>query len=75
MSERVFLIMISLPFITIFLVFAMRYFAAVQQARVRVAADETQRLDTEKSMATMAATLEDVKTRVMAIERMLKEVE
>ena len=75
MSERVFLIMISIPFVTILLLFAMRYYAAVQQARVRVAADEAVRLDMERSMATMAATLDDVKTRVVAIEKMLKEVE
>lgn len=75
MSERVFLIMISIPFVTILLVFAMRYYAAVQQAKVRVAADEAARLDMERSIATIAATLDDVKTRVVAIEKMLKEVD
>lgn len=75
MSEKIFLITISLPLITILLVFAMRYFAAVQQAKVRVAADETARLHSEKILATMAANLEDVKSRVVAIERMLKQVD
>lgn len=75
MSEKIFLITISLPLITILLVFAMRYFAAVQQAKVRVAADEAARLNSEKTLALMAANLEDVKSRVMAIERMLKEVD
>lgn len=75
MSEKIFLITISLPLITILLVFAMRYFAAVQQAKVRVAADETARLNSEKTLAAMAATLDDVRSRVVAIERMLKEVD
>ena len=75
MSEKVFLMMISLPLITVLLIFAMRYFAAVQQAKVRVAADQADRLNTEKTLAAMAATLDDVKLRVTSIEKMLREVD
>ena len=75
MSEKIFLITISLPLITILLIFAMRYMAAVQQAKVRIAADQADRLSTEKTLASMAATLAEVNLRVASIEKMLREVD
>lgn len=75
MSERIFLLTISLPLLTVLLIFAMRYFAAVQQAKVRLKAQEAERLSTEKTLAKMAASLDEVKMRVISIEKMLREVD
>jgi hypothetical protein len=84
MSEHVFFIAISLVLGTILGVFAMRYFAIVAQARARVAEDNAYRLTAEKSVAaqaqtataldSMSTTLADVRTRLAAVEKMLKDV-
>jgi hypothetical protein len=85
MSESVYLLTICLPLGTVLLVFAMRYFSATQQARVRVAADDALRRIAEKAVAAQAenatalssidAALADVRARLAAIEKVLKEVE
>ncbi len=63
----------------------MRYFAAIQQAKARLANDEAYRQIAEKAVAgqsenaivlsSIQATLSDLRTRLTAIEKMLKEVE
>jgi hypothetical protein len=85
MSAPLYLITISLPLVTILLVFGMRYFAVVQQARARLAADEAYRALAEKAaaaeaqtastLAAMEAALSDVRTRLAGVVKFLKEVE
>jgi Tfp pilus assembly protein PilO len=85
MSEHLYLLSIGLPLATILLVFGMRYFAAIQQAKARLANDEAYRQIAEKAVAgqsentivlsSIQATLSDLRTRLTAIEKMLKEVE
>ena len=85
MSEHVFFITISIFFGTILLVFAMKYFAAIQQAKASSARDEAYReiaaqavaaqAETAATMAAVNATLADLKTRLTAVEKMLREVE
>jgi hypothetical protein len=85
MSEPIYLLTICLPLVTILLVFGMRHYAAVQQAKLRYANDEAYRQLAEQAVATqaetatalagMTAALADVKARVALIEKVLKEVE
>ena len=85
MSERVYLLTLFLPLATILLVFGMRYLSAVMQARARLASDEAYRQLAEKTAASQAAaatalasidaTLADLKARVASVEKVLKEVE
>ncbi|MES2069085.1 MAG: hypothetical protein V4488_01965 [Pseudomonadota bacterium] len=85
MSEHIYLLTICLPLATILLVFGMRYFAAVQQARARLANDEAYRQIAAKAAAAQAETaavlasidarLADLNVRLTAVEKILKEVE
>jgi hypothetical protein len=85
MSEHLFLLSICLVLGTILLVFGMRAFSAIQQAKVRNASDAAYRQIAEKAvaaasenttaLASIQATLADVRTRLTAIEKILKEVE
>lgn len=85
MSETIFLLTISIPLVTILLIFGMKYFASVQQAKARIASDDAYRLLAEKvaaaqaetaaSLSMLKATLADVHQRVAVIEKVLKEVE
>jgi Tfp pilus assembly protein PilO len=85
MSEHVFLLAICLPLGTILLVFGMRYLAEVQQAKARLANDEAYRQIAEKAVAAQSenatalssiqAALADVRTRLAAVEKILKDVE
>jgi len=85
MSESLFLLSISLVLVTILLVFGMRAFSAVQQAKVRIESDEAYRQIAEKAVAaasenttalsSIQIALADVRTRLAAIEKVLKEVE
>ncbi len=85
MSATIYLTTICLPLLTILLVFGMRYLSAVLQARARLANDEAYRLLAEKAVASQAATatalasidstLADLRTRLVAVEKVLKEVE
>jgi Tfp pilus assembly protein PilO len=85
MSATIYLLTICLPLATVLLVFGMRSYSAVQQARLRLANDEAYRLLAEKSAASQAeaaaalaainTTLAELKSRVAGIEKVLKEVE
>ena len=85
MSESVYLLSIFLVLGTILLVFGMRAFSAVQQAKVRNASEATYRQIAEKAVAaasentaalsSIQTSLADVRTRLTAIEKVLKEVE
>lgn len=84
MSTTVYLLTICLPLATVLLVFGMKYFALVQQARARMARDETDRLladgvreaqaATAAQLAAMNATLARLDARMGVIEKVLKEV-
>ena len=85
MSEHLYLLSIGLPFATILLVFGMRYYAQVQQARARLANDDAYRQTAEKSataeaetaaaLAAIQVSVADAATRLSAIEKVLKAVE
>jgi len=85
MTAIFYLLTLVLPLVTILIVFAMRYYANVQQARARLANDDAYRKLAESasaaqsqiatSLAAMEANLSDVRTRVAAVEVLLKAVE
>jgi predicted negative regulator of RcsB-dependent stress response len=85
MSESLYLLSICLVLGTILLVFGMRAFSAVQQAKVRNASDAAYRQIAEKAvasasenttaLASIQTSLADVRTRLTTIEKVLKEVE
>jgi len=85
MEEHVYLKTIGILFGTIILVFGMRAFASVQQARARIAAESSWRLAAENaaaaqtataaSLAAIEASMLDMKTRLASIEKLLKDVE
>ena len=85
MTEHLYLLTICLPLATVLLVFGMRYFSAIQQARARLANDDAYRQIAEKAATAQAETatalsaiqaaLADVRTRLTAVEKILKEVE
>ena len=85
MEEKVYLLTLCLPLATVLLVFGMRYFSAVQQAKARLANDGAYRQIAEKAATAQAETatlltslqslLGDVKARLAAVEQILKAVE
>lgn len=85
MSTTVYLLTICLPLTTVLLVFGMKYFAMVQQAKARTARDEADRrladelartqAETVAQLATMNAALARLDGRMGAVEKVLKEVE
>ncbi|NHZ97557.1 hypothetical protein [Massilia sp. CCM 8734] len=85
MSEHVFLITIGLPLVTVLLIFGMKYLAAIVQARARLASDEAYRqlaaqaasaqAETSAALGAINAHMTEVKTRVAAVEKMLRDVE
>ena len=85
MTAIFYLLTLVLPLATILIVFGMRYYVAVQQARARLANDDAYRQLAESasaaqsriatSLAAMEANLSDVRTRMAAIEIILKAVE
>lgn len=85
MSEYVYFLTIGLPLATILLIFGMKYFSAAQQAKARLASDEAYRqiaaqaaaaqAETAKTLASIDATLADLKARLSGVEQLLKEVE
>jgi len=85
MTTILYLLTLVLPLATVLIVFAMRYYAIVQQAKARLANDDAYRQlaqsasaaqsQTATSLAAMEASLTDVRTRMAAVETILKEVE
>ena len=85
MSETIYLLTVVLPLITILLVFGMKYFAAIQQAKARLDSDDAYRqlaaqataaqVDNATTLAAINASLADLKTRLASVEKMLREVE
>ncbi|MBV8657353.1 MAG: hypothetical protein JO142_05940 [Burkholderiales bacterium] len=85
MDTSVYFLTICLPLVTVLLIFGMRYFSAVQQAKLRFAQDEAYRQIAEKATAAQAETaaalvamneaLADMKARLAGVEKVLKDVE
>ena len=73
------------PAVAAVLIFLMKYVSAVLQARVRLAQDEayrdlaakaiTAQTETRVVLSSVEATLADIKSRLIAVEKILKEVE
>jgi hypothetical protein len=84
MSEHVYLLTIGLPLLAVLLVFAMKYGSAAVQVRARLENDSAYRDIAEKaaalqarsvsSLAAIEGELSEIKTRLGAIEKVLKEV-
>jgi predicted signal transduction protein with EAL and GGDEF domain len=84
MSTTVYLLTICLPLATVLLVFGMKYFAMVQQAKARTARDEADRrladelariqAETVTQLTAMNAALARLDARMGAVEKVLKEV-
>ena len=85
MTTTLYLLTLVLPLATILVVFGVRYYAIVQQAKARLANDDAYRQLAESasavqsqiatSVAAMEASLSDVRTRMAAVETILKAVE
>ena len=85
MSEHLYFLSITLPLVAIVFIFGMRYRAQVLQAQARLANDEAYRQLAEKAVATQAATatalasidatLAELKARLSGVEKVLKEVD
>jgi hypothetical protein len=85
MTVTLYLLTLLLPLATILIVFGMRYYAHIQQAKARLANDDAYRQLAESasatqsqiatSLAAMEANLTDVRTRMAAVETILKAVE
>ena len=85
MTTVLYLLTLVLPLATILIVFGARYYAIVQQARARLANDDAYRQLAESAsaaqsqiattLAAMEANLSDVRTRMAAVETILKAVE
>ncbi len=85
MSEHVYLISIGLLFGTILLIFGMKYFSALRQARVRAMNEDVYRVLAKKavtaqsenaaSLSSVQTELTQINTRLAAVEKILKAVE
>ncbi len=85
MTTMLYLLTLVLPLATILIVFGVRYYAIIQQARARLANDDAYRQLAESvsaaqsriasSLAALEASLSDVRTRMAAVETILKAVE
>ena len=85
MTTMLYLLTLVLPLATILIVFGVRSYAAVQQAKARLASDDAYRQLAESalaaqsqiasSLAAMEANLSDLRIRMAAVETILKAVE
>ena len=85
MTTVLYLLTLLLPLATILIVFGMRAYAAVQQAKARKADDEAYRQlaagasaaqsQIATSLAAMEASLSEMRARMAAVEAILKAVE
>jgi fructose-1,6-bisphosphatase len=77
MSPEIYLMTLFLPLATILLVFGMKYYAVVQQAKARTARDDADRRLADETVAQLAAihaALAKLDARMGAVEKVLKEV-
>jgi len=84
MEEHVYLITIGIAFGTVVLVFGMRAYASVQQAKARIAAEAAYRQAFDQAASAQAqaaaalagiqASVSSVETRLASVEKLLKDV-
>ncbi len=84
MSEQLYLISMGVLFGTPLLIFGMKYLSAAYQARARLAGDDAYKELAQKavaaqsesaaSLAVIQGELSDVRTRLAAVEKILKDV-
>jgi len=84
MTEHLYLLTLILPLWTVLTIFGMRYFAMVKQAKARAVENDAYRKVAEQAVSTQAETatalaaiqeaLIDVRTRLTAVEKILREV-
>jgi hypothetical protein len=84
-TPTLYLVTICLPLGTILIVFGMRYVSAVQQAKARLANEDAYRqlaaraasaeAETATALTAIQAALSEVRARLTAIEKVLKDVE
>jgi hypothetical protein len=85
MTITLYLLTLSLPLATILIVFGLRYYASIQQAKARLANDDAYRQLAESasttqsriaaSLAALEVSLAEVRLRMTAVETILKAVE
>jgi Tfp pilus assembly protein PilO len=85
MTGLYYLLTLCLPLGTVLIVFGMRYFSAIQQARARLANDDAYRriaesaaaaqTQTVAALSSIEASLADVRTRVASVEKILRDVQ
>jgi hypothetical protein len=85
MTITLYLLTLVLPLVTILIVFVLRYYAGIQQAKAWQANEDAYRKLAERvsavqlqiatSLAALEANLSDVRTRMAAVENILKAVE
>jgi len=85
MSESLYLLTLCLPLGTLLVIFGLKYWSAAQQAKARAAGDEayrqiaaqilTAQSETAGVLASIDGALSDVRTRLSAVEKILKDVE
>ena len=85
MTVTLYLLTLVLPLATVLIVFGMRYYAMIQQARARLANDDAYRQVAESastaqsriaaSLAALEANVSEMRARVAAVETVLKAVE
>jgi hypothetical protein len=85
MTITLYLLTLMLPLGTILIVFGLRYYAQIQQAKARLANDDAYRALAQSastaqsqiatSLAAVEANVSDVRTRMAAMEAILKAVE
>ena len=85
MTATIYLLTLSLPLATVLLVFGMKYFSAMQQARARAANDAAYRdlaargsqsqAETAQALAGIRETLAELDARLGHVERILRQVE
>lgn len=85
MTVTLYLLTLCLPLATVLIVFGIRYFALIQQAKAKLANDDAYRRIAEQAaaaesqtaaaLASIQATLAEVQARLTGVEKVLKEVE
>ena len=78
MSDNAIFAALFFPSLAAVLIFAMKYLSVIMQAKSRLAQDEAYRELATRAVAAQtetATTLADVQSRLVALERILKEVE
>ncbi len=85
MSDNAIFAALFFPSLAAVLIFAMKYLAVIMQAKARLAQDEayrdlaaqavTTQTETANNLSALGITIADVQSRLIVLERILKEVE